>query len=175
MSPDALTRTRPGRAGQQETVREACDSGKRADVISKTLLRLVLAATLSIPGGIAIGSDAPRSATSKLAQTGEVTCEPALPFFCGNIHVACSGRTTIRTFPFKLRASPSRGWIESAADTSGVKERYENGRLDWEDAKTYVILRPREGNGYVKLLADGRYSFRHYSQGIGTMSYGRCD
>jgi hypothetical protein len=140
----------------------------------KALVQLVLVSTLSVAAGFALGKDAPRSATLKLAQAGEVTCEPALPFFCGNIHVACSGRTTIRTFPFKLRTSARRGWIESGSDTSDIKEHYEDGRVDWGDDGTYVIVRPQGRNGYIKLFADGQYSVRHYTPNGGTMSYGRC-
>ena len=38
----------------------------------------------------------------------------------------------------------------------------------------YVILRPQGRAGYIKLLANGKYSFRHYSQDVGIMSYGQC-
>lgn len=141
----------------------------------KALLQLILVLTLSIPAGFAAGRDAPRTAIEKLSQTGTVACRPTLPFFCSNIHVACSGRSTLRTFPFKLRANPSNGWIETDADTTGIKELYENGRIDWENEDTYVIFRPPGTNGYIKLLANGEYSFRHYSQNDATMSIGHCD
>ena len=141
----------------------------------KALLQLILVSTLSIPDGFAAGKDAPRTAIAKLAQTGRVACQPTLPLFCGNIHVACSGRSTPRTFPFELRATFSHGWIESRSDTSGIKELYENGRIDWENEDAYVIFRPQGRNGYIKLLANGEYSFRHYSQNDATMSIGHCD
>lgn len=140
----------------------------------KALLQLILVSTLSIPAGFAAGRDTPRSAVAKLAQTGAVTCQPTLPFFCKNIHVACSGRSTLRTFPFELRATFSHGWIESRSDTSGIDKLYGNGSVDWANEDTYVIFRPHGGNGYIKLLADGKYSFRHYSRDAGTMSYGHC-
>ncbi len=140
----------------------------------KALLQFILASTLSVSAGFAVGSDAPQSAIAKLAQTGEVACQPTLPFFCSNIHVGCSGRSTIRTFPFKLRAASGRGWIESDADTSDMKELYENGRVEWGNEDAYAIFRPHEGNGYVKLLANGDYIFRRYSRDAATMSRGRC-
>ena len=126
---------------------------------------------------VAVAGDVPATVLSKLATTGEVACQPALPFFCGNIHVACSGRTTIRTFAFKMRAGPSRGSIESGSDTAGVSELYQDGPVAWESANTSVILRPHAGSGYIKVLANGTYSFRLYAQGQGdgVMSYGRCD
>lgn len=141
----------------------------------KALLQLILVSTLSIPAGFAFAKDAPQTAISKLVQTGEVACQPTLPFFCSNIHVGCSGRSTIRTFSFKLRATINHGWIESKSDTTGIKKHYENGRVEWGNEDAYIILRPRGRNGYIKLLANGKYSFRYYSQDVGTMSYGHCD
>jgi hypothetical protein len=124
--------------------------------------------------GIAPGSDAPQSAILKLAQTGEVSCQPSLPFFCSNVHVSCSGQTSIETFPFKLRATLTQGTIESAHETEAFRMQYENGRVEWDRGGTYVILLPRLTNGYIKLLSDDTYSFRHYSQHGGVMSIGRC-
>lgn len=99
-----------------------------------------------------------------------VTCEPALPTFCANIHVSCSGRTEVPTFAFRLHAQDERGWIETGAHA--VREQYRDARVHWsEDA---VILRPRQGAGYIKLRADGRYSFRLYERHEGIMSYGHC-
>jgi hypothetical protein len=146
----------------------------QADGILNTPLQFILASALSVSAGFAAGGDAPRTTTSLLVQAVEVDCQPALPYFCGNIHVACSGRTEIRTFPFTLRANSSRGWIESKSDTSGIRKSYENGSVDWGKDGTYVILRPQGRAGYIKLLANGKYSFRHYSQDTGIMSYGSC-
>jgi hypothetical protein len=36
------------------------------------------------------------------------------------------------------------------------------------------MLRPQGRAGYIKLLANGKYSVRHYSQDVGIMSYGFC-
>jgi hypothetical protein len=94
--------------------------------------------------------------------------------FCSNIHVSCSGPSSIRTFPFVLRATRARGAIESTSDTSGIEEQYKNASVEWHGEGEYVILRPRRGNGYIKMLADGRYSFRHYPEHVGLMSRGLC-
>jgi hypothetical protein len=123
---------------------------------------------------LAEAGDARPSPIEKLAQAGEISCQPALPVFCANIHVACSGPTDRKAFPFRLRASRTQGSLETDADTAGVAEQYANGRVEWDGAKAYVIVRPREANGYVKLLADGTYSFRHYSRHAATMSRGHC-
>jgi hypothetical protein len=127
-----------------------------------------------VAAGFTAASDASRTATSLRAQAVAVECQPALPFFCTNIHVACSGRTEVRTFPFMLRANSSRGWIESKSDASGLRKSYENGSVDWGKDGMYVILRPQGRKGYIKLLANGKYSFRHYSQDVGIMSHGQC-
>ena len=102
----------------------------------------------------------------------EVECEPALPFFCVNIHAGCAGRTDIEAPRFKLNAVSERGWIESP-DTD-MRDLYANGRAEWNDGETRVLIRPDRGEGYIRLLADGRYVFRYYRGDAGIMSYGNC-
>jgi hypothetical protein len=114
------------------------------------------------------------SAASTCARALEVQCEPLHPFFCMNIHAGCAGRTDVATFPFKLHADAGRGRIESTKDTPDMRELYENGRAEWEDGETRVIVRPERGQGYIRLLADGRYVFRYYRGDAGIMSYGNC-
>lgn len=127
---------------------------------SRALLPALLAAV-----GVARADAAP------LAGSIAVACEPALPFFCANIHVSCSGRTDMRTFAFRLRAQDGRGWIETEA--GAVRQQYEDARVDWSDGA--VLLRPRDGAGYIRLLASGKYSFRYYdAHEAGIMSYGHC-
>jgi hypothetical protein len=105
---------------------------------------------------------------------GELACQPSLPFFCGNMHVSCSGQTSIETFPFTLRATRTHAWIEADFAHDHLRKRYENGSVEWDGEGTSVILRPRLESGYIKLLADGSYSFRHYTPHGGVMSVGRC-
>ncbi len=125
--------------------------------------------------GFAAEGDVAPSAVAKLAQTGELSCRPSLPAFCGNMHVSCSGQTSIKTFPFKLRATPSQGTIESAPETEALRTLYENARIEWDSQGRYVLLLPHQAGGYIKLLSDGSYSFRYYAQGVGAMSIGRCN
>ena len=138
-------------------------------------LHLVVSLTLFSSPGFATESSVPRSAITKLAQTGEVSCQPTLPAFCSNMHVSCSGQTPINTFPFKLRANLSHGSIESEPEPEGLQLHYENGRVEWDREGMYVIVLPRLASGYIKMLSDGTYSFRHYSQHIGVMSIGHCN
>jgi hypothetical protein len=129
---------------------------------------------LALCAAAAVADDVPRSALATLALTGEVSCQPAFPVFCRNIHVSCSVPSSIRTFPFKLRASGPAASIDAAADVAGVADRYAGGRAEWDTEEGYVVVRPDRGNGYVKLLADGSYSFRHYVHDEGLMSRGHC-
>lgn len=144
------------------------------NVTSSPLRHLVAGLVAFSAPGFAAGSDALQSTIAKLAQTGEVSCRPSLPFFCGNLHVSCSGQTALETFPFTLKAGVSHGTIDSAPDKEDLRAQYENGRVEWDKEGTYVILFPRLAGGYIKLLADGTYSFRHYSRDMGVMSIGRC-
>ena len=105
----------------------------------------------------------------------EVQCEPALAVFCQNIHVSCAGPTELRTFPFKLRVVSGRGWIETGPEAADFQRLYANAPAEWGERDAYVILRPNRGQGYIKLLADGSFSFRHYRDDIGIMAYGRCE
>lgn len=128
----------------------------------------------SLYAGAAEG-DRPGGVVGQLATTGEVSCQPTLPFFCSNMHVSCAGLTSIATFRFKLRATGVAGTIESAPGTESVRAPYENGGVEWDPAGAYVIVLPRTGGGYIKLFADGGYSFRHYAQHGAAMSLGRCE
>jgi hypothetical protein len=141
---------------------------------SSAARRVLLCLALLGPAGFA-AADAPAGdAIAKLKRSGEVACQPALPFFCGNVHLSCSGQTALPTFAFKLRATPTHGSIEPAHETARFGEHYENGPVEWDAEGRYVILRPRLTRGYIKLLSDGSYSFRHYAQHAGVMSLGRC-
>ena len=104
-----------------------------------------------------------------LAEKGRVECQPAIPFFCRNIHVSCSGQSTIRTQPFELIVTGERGMLV-----------YDMGKPAGPDsgpvriADDYALLRLRPDADYVRVEADGRYSFRIYLKGIALMSHGTC-
>lgn len=80
----------------------------------------------------------------------------------------------MEAFPFKLRATRTRGSIELAPAHEHVRKLYENGRVEWDGEGLYVIFFPHPHSGYIKLASDGTYSFRHYTQQGGIMSIGRC-
>jgi hypothetical protein len=133
-----------------------------------------VAALASALGAAAADDARTANVIDALRRTGEVSCQPELPFFCANLHVSCAGKTPIPTFAFRLRASGAAGSIEAAPGNEDVRAPYDGARLEWDEEGAYVVLRPPAKSGYVKLLADGRYSFRHYAGHGGVMSIGRC-
>lgn len=90
------------------------------------------------------------------------------------MHVRCSGRTSVATFEFKLRTGAGTGKVELLTNSEEFQQRYENANVEWDKDGGYVLLTPQAGNGYVKLLADGKYVFRHYIRSAGVMSLGHC-
>jgi hypothetical protein len=107
-----------------------------------------------------------------LRQGGEVSCRSPEPFFCENVHVRCAGRTSVPAVPFVLRAAA--GSIELVSEAPEVQRTYQDAKVEWGEGGSYVLLMPRGANGYVKLLADGKYVFRHYIGSLGVMSLGTC-
>ena len=103
-----------------------------------------------------------------------MSCQPALPHFCENVHVRCAGQTAVATFAFKLRAAPAINSIALVADDGENQREYENARVEWAEDGSHLLLLPPSTSGYVKLLSDGKYVFRHYIQGRGVMSLGQC-
>ena len=134
-----------------------------------------MTAGLSLILSAAGATGAPPTVVAKLAQTGEVSCRPALPFFCDNIHVSCSGQTLRPAFAFTLRAGPTSGSIDATADAAEIALPYANARVEWGGAGEAVILFAQRGGGYIRLLDDGSYSLRHYLPQGGIMSRGHCE
>jgi hypothetical protein len=133
-------------------------------------LRTLHALAWTVPWlAVAAAADAP---LDTLRQGGEVSCRSPEPFFCENVHVRCAGRTSVPAEPFVLRAAA--GSVELASEAPEVQRTYRGARVEWDGEGTYVLLLPRQANGYVKLLADGKYVFRHYIGSLGVMSLGTC-
>jgi hypothetical protein len=143
-------------------------------VTLRTLHLLVSGIAWLGENGAALANETPVAPLLKLRQAGEVACQPTLPHFCENMHVRCSGKTPVPTFEFKLRATSRTGSIELATAPEEFQRQYENANVEWDIDGGYVLLWPKATNGYVKLLSDGKYVFRHYLQSGGVMSLGRC-
>ena len=117
----------------------------------------------------------PADALSRLKHERQIACQPSAPYFCANVHVSCSGRTTVPTFPFSLRITPTGGGALEAPPGSAVfVEQYSDAQVEWSTEGLYVIVRPARSSGYIKLFRDGKYVFRHYPQHEGVMSLGQC-
>ena len=78
-------------------------------------------------------------------------------------------------FPFRLRVTLDRGSVVAPPDAAPFQEQYESGAAEWDEQDTYVILRPRQTNGYIRLLSDGKYILRYYTPQQTVMSLGRCE
>lgn len=129
-------------------------------------------ALLALVSVVAFPAGAAGDPLLTLRQGGEVACRSPEPFFCENVHVRCAGRTSVPAVPFVLRAAASS--VELVSEAQEVQRTYRGARVEWDEEGTYVLLLPRQANGYVKLLADGKYVFRHYIGSLGVMSLGAC-
>jgi len=118
---------------------------------------------------------AQETVTDELARNGAVTCQPTLDHFCRNIHVGCSGRSSIPSFTFDVTISGDRASLKQKTPVEspqGPPPR--SGPVSWADGNGYAIVWLRPTPDYLKIVADGSYIFRHYSGGTAYMSYGKC-
>lgn len=136
-----------------------------------SLLQLALCLA---PGVAGAATDEAPNVVDRLLRHGSVVCEPAWPVFCANIHVACAGQTTVRTFAFTLRADGSTATLTTGDDGAGIAEAYARLRVMHDAQNQAMLLLPDSAGGYLKLRSDGHYSFRHYVAHRGIMSAGRC-
>jgi hypothetical protein len=134
--------------------------------------RLPVAAAALAAWGVVAAQ--PVDLLSKLRSGGEVTCQPAHPVFCANVHVSCVGPTRVATFPFRLRANETSGSI-AAPEDAAIDKLYDRAAATWDAPTESLILRPSGAQGYIRLHPDGRYSFRFYVGAVGVMSLGRCE
>lgn len=137
-------------------------------------------ATEAAPANVAATAPPVFDALRRLQAYGELWCEPQLPFFCRNIHVACAGQTARPAFAFKLRLhAAARGSIDPAAAAGDeAREAFTGAALEWDPQAQWLLLQATGSPSYFKLRADGVYSLRHYVQQAGVseglMSLGRC-
>ncbi len=132
---------------------------------------LVLIAPASAALAAAAGAE---SVVATLARGGRVSCRPVLPYYCENIHIGCAGRTTISARPFTLAVEEDRVSLIYQARGSQTTDPVRAGRIAFADELSYAIVRLGPSADYVRINADGTYSFRLYLRGLGNMSYGSC-
>jgi hypothetical protein len=143
-------------------------------VASQTRYLLAAGTVWLAPVGAAAVNETDAGVLLRLRQAAEVSCQPTLPYFCENMHVRCSGQTSLPAFQFKVRTTSGAASLELTAAPEDFQQRYEGANVEWAVDGSYVLLWPKATNGYVKLLPDGKYVFRHYIQGLGVMSLGQC-
>ncbi len=93
-------------------------------------------------------------------------CKPALPVFCRNIHVSCSGKTTIPASPFEVFITGSSAYVAFGKS----KERIAGSVTGRGDR----VVRLSQSRDWIRIQTDGRYSHRIYRDGRAAMSYGVC-
>lgn len=123
---------------------------------------------------LVVANEANTATLLKLRQGGELSCQPTLPHFCENMHVRCSGKTTVPTFEFSLRNATTTVALELTTTAEDFQRQYQSQNVEWDKGGSYVLLSPKASNGYIKLHSDGKYVLRHYIQGLGVMSLGHC-
>lgn len=110
--------------------------------------------------------------TEKLLRSGVVACKPRVTHYCRNIHIGCSGRSRIETYPFVVTLDGRSARISDArpeGDQPVRPGRVEPAR-DLEHIAVWLDPPPEA----IKLNADGTYSYRIRWRGVDYNSYGRC-
>ena len=114
------------------------------------------------------------NALTPLEQAGELACQPSLPHFCANLHVACAGQLALATHAFRVRLGPDGVSVDAPPEAQAILGAYRSPRVEWaEDAQSLVLL-PRQGAGYIRLQPEGKFSLRHYIGDQGVMAIGSC-
>lgn len=163
----------PDRSLKSSPRRGTACVGLRAKA-ARTLRFFASGAVFLCAVGAAGASESADSVLLRLRHGGEVSCRPTLPYFCENMHVRCSGQTSVPAFPFRLRTTGGAATLELAAAAEDLHREYQDAILEWASDGSHVLLWPRGASGYVKLGSDGKYVFRHYIQSRGVMSLGSC-
>ncbi len=109
-----------------------------------------------------------------LLTAAALVCEPALPYLCANIHVSCAGRSRTRAPVFMLDLRPGEERVVAEDDAVDVFLPYSVEGLRVHRGESEVVLRPAGTRGYIRVLATGRYSLRHYASRRPLMSHGVC-
>lgn len=118
--------------------------------------RFLLLAILLCPPQTAGAADPP----------GGFACKPALPAFCRNIHVGCSGVTALPTSAFEVSIVDGAAQLDFEGSGAPLAGRV-SGSGD-------VVIRLTDSRDWIRIEEDGRFSHRTYRDGRAAMSYGTC-
>lgn len=117
---------------------------------------------------------APEAVFDRLERTGAMGCRPALRHFCANVHVGCAGRSSIPAPAFVVSLRDGRLHLEDPRSAPAAHAPTPRGELEWAHDRSYALARLQPPAGYLKIVADGSYSYRIYRRGKAYMSYGAC-
>jgi len=109
------------------------------------------------------------SGPEAIASESVLQCEPALPFFCANIHIGCAGRSKVPTQAFTLEIGAPVSRAVFANDD--VLESRVAVSFDKDDPAVVI----RDGRDWIRLQSDGTFSHRMYRNGQALMTRGSCE
>ncbi|MEM7427825.1 MAG: hypothetical protein AAF441_17155 [Pseudomonadota bacterium] len=109
---------------------------------------------------------APPSTGAQGAGTVTFVCRPALPVYCRNVHVGCSGKTGIRTAVIEISIRGDRARLVFAGDRPPARGNV--------SGSGYILIRLDGQREWLRIEADGRFSHRIYPDERAAMSYGQC-
>jgi hypothetical protein len=132
-------------------------------------LGCLLAAAAALPAGPTAAAD---DAIARLQRGERLTCESAYPVFCGNIHVACAGRSKLAVPELTLEVDGGEASLASSTDDVAGGVASHVGPVSFDDGGALLAL--PEPNAYFLVGPDGRFSFRIYRRGEALMARGRC-
>lgn len=94
-----------------------------------------------------------------------IFCKPYFEYYCANIHVACAGRSALAAPSLRVKISRSRANVETSSSETLI------GSL--KEGRDRLITF-EQGQGYLRIETNGRYSLRRYIGGKALMSLGTC-
>jgi len=102
-------------------------------------------------------------ASAAEANAAGAHCTPALPIFCANVHVGCSGKTDL----------PTQGFTISPAKIS-----FDDGdtwQVDVSVSDSGTVYRRRGAADWIRVDPAGAFSQRIYRDAGPVMAYGTCE
>jgi len=104
--------------------------------------------------------------TSAADESLRYYCKPALPVFCGNIHIGCTSATRIATVAMVIEIRQTTAQILFAG-----KEKPVNATVKRYDA---MVIRPVNSKDWIRIRPDGQFAQRIYRKNVTAMAYGIC-
>ena len=93
-------------------------------------------------------------------------CVPALPAYCANVHIGCSGRSSMKTTTFEILVHPKGTRVQFATGTVW--------RADVSRARGEMVLRRHESREWIRVDRNGTFSHRLYRDAQPLMTHGTC-